>query len=165
MAQYISKDALVVEIERRIKRFREEKDSVSIVKTYTYKGLLSFIDTLEVKEVDLEKYLKEDIEDVFFDLNGVAVKGATHYLTVEDVKDIAKHFFELGLKAQNDNIRHSMDETPNYPCDILLVTDVNNVFLCRYMENGRPVDRETPYFHNIQNGKCWYYCNDIMNIH
>ena len=59
-----------------------------------------FINTLEVKEVDLEKHLKEDIEDVFFDLDGVAVKGATHYLTVEDVKDIAKHFFELGLKTQ-----------------------------------------------------------------
>jgi hypothetical protein len=57
-------------------------------------------ENLEVKEVDLEKHLKEDIEDVFFDLNGVAVKGATHYLTVEDIKDIAKHFFELGLNAQ-----------------------------------------------------------------
>ena len=48
----------------------------------------------------MEKHLKEDIEDVFFDLDGVAVKGATHYITVEDVKCIAKHFFELGLKAQ-----------------------------------------------------------------
>jgi hypothetical protein len=51
--------------------------------------------------VDLEKHLKEDIEDVLFDLDGVAVKGATHYLTVEDVKDIAKHFFELGMAASN----------------------------------------------------------------
>lgn len=57
-------------------------------------------ENVELKEVDLEKHLKEDIEDVFFDLNGVAVKGATHCLTVEDVKDIAKHFFELGIKAQ-----------------------------------------------------------------
>lgn len=55
---------------------------------------------IEVKEADLEKYLKEDIEDVFFDLDGVAVKGATHYLTVEDIKDLAKHFYSLGLKAQ-----------------------------------------------------------------
>lgn len=50
----IDKSALVAEIERRIKRFREEKDSVSIVKTNTYKGILSFIDTLEVK------YLQEE---------------------------------------------------------------------------------------------------------
>jgi len=49
----IDKDAVVAEIERRIKKFREEKDSVSIVKTNTYKGILSFLDTLDVKEVDL----------------------------------------------------------------------------------------------------------------
>ena len=151
----IDKDAAVAEIERRIKRFREEKDSVSIVKTNTYKGILSFLDTLEVKEVDLEKSLTGFMGRYAYE-NGGEYPSAI---------DIAKHFFELGLKAQNDNIRHSMDETPNYPCDILLVTDVNNVFLCRYMENGRPVDRETPYFRGIENGKCWYYCNDIMNIH
>ena len=51
MTQYIDKAAVVAEIERRIKRFREEKDSVSIVKTNTYKGFLSFINTLEVKEI------------------------------------------------------------------------------------------------------------------
>ena len=53
--------------------------------------------------MDLEKHLKEDIEDVFFNLNGVAVKGATYYynITVEDLKEIAKHFFELGMQASN----------------------------------------------------------------
>ena len=50
----IDKDKIVAEIERHIKRFREEKDSVSIVKTNTYKGILSFLDTLDVKEVDLD---------------------------------------------------------------------------------------------------------------
>ena len=45
--------------------------------------------------------LKEDVEDVLFDLDGVAVKGATHYLIVDDVKDIAKHFFELGMLVSN----------------------------------------------------------------
>lgn len=50
----IDKDKIVAEIERRIKRFREEKDSVTIVKTNTYKGILSFLDTLDVKEVDLD---------------------------------------------------------------------------------------------------------------
>jgi hypothetical protein len=46
------------------------------------------------------KHLKEDIDDIYFDLDGVAVKGSTYYLTVEDIKEIAKHFFELGVKAQ-----------------------------------------------------------------
>jgi hypothetical protein len=60
--------------------------------------------TLEVKDVDLEKHLKEDIEDVFLDLDGVVVKGATHYITVEDVKYIAKNFFELGLKSKSSYV-------------------------------------------------------------
>lgn len=95
----IEKDALMVEIDRRIKVL--QKNPYENHKTICHlDSLKQSIDTLEVKEMDLKKHLKEDIEDVFFDLNGVAVKGATHYLTVEDVKDIAKHFYELGLKAQ-----------------------------------------------------------------
>jgi len=76
-------------------------ENASMIRKVCYKQLLEHLNTLEIKEVDLEKHLKEDIEDVFFDLNGVAVKGATHYLTVEDVKDIAKHFFELGMSVNN----------------------------------------------------------------
>ena len=57
--------------------------------------------TIGVKEVDLEKEL-ETLDSLLYDLDGVAVKGATSYLTVEDVKDIAKHFFELGLKAKGE---------------------------------------------------------------
>ena len=75
---------------------------------------------------------------------------------------LAKHFFELGLKKGQKNIWHTMDETPNYPCDILFLTNVDNMFLYRYMENGRPVDMETPYFYNILNGKCWCYINDLL---
>ena len=105
MAQLIDKDALVAEIEKRIKTNKECMLGLRNLGYYQGKvdalnDTISFINTLEVKEVDLDKYLKEDIEDMFFDLDGVAVKGATHYLTVEDIKDIAKHFFELGLKAK-----------------------------------------------------------------
>ena len=103
----IDKDALVAEIEKllafyskEIEDNKEDPWAMDIAKRDLLQEILSFLDTLEVKDVDLEKHLKEDIEDVLFDLNGVAVKGATYYLTVEDVKDIAKHFFELGLKAQ-----------------------------------------------------------------
>ena len=101
----IDKDALIEEIERRKEEevnYDKNGEFASWADHNRYSVLDSiqdFINTMEVKEVDLEKHLKEDIEDVFFDLNGVAVQGATHYLTVEDVKDIAKHFFGLGLKA------------------------------------------------------------------
>ena len=108
MAQYISKSALIAELKKRIKVSQDyakcnltEKTRIgNHAQQLELNDILAFLDTLEVKEVDLEKHLKEDIEDVYFDLNGVAVKGATYYLTVEDIKEIAKHFFELGLKAQ-----------------------------------------------------------------
>ncbi len=47
MKKYIDKDALVIEIERRIK----EHHSGYLV---CLKDILSFLDTLEVKEIDLE---------------------------------------------------------------------------------------------------------------
>ena len=108
MKRYIDKDALVAEIERQISaidNYPKLTDTLNI-QIAVLKGnkvvltkLLSFLDTIEVKEVDLEKELKT-LDDMLFDLDGVAVKGATSYLTVNDVKDIAKRFFELGLKAQ-----------------------------------------------------------------
>lgn len=52
---------------------------------------------IEVKEVDLEKEI-ETLDSLLYDLDGVAVQGASYYLTVEDVKDIAKHFYELGMQ-------------------------------------------------------------------
>ena len=109
MKQYIDKDALVAEIEERRDGLISLSESCLAntaaksgfyAQAQTLDGIKNFIDTLEVQNMDLEKHLKEDIEDVFFDLDGVAVKGATSYLTVEDIKDIAKHFFELGLKSQ-----------------------------------------------------------------
>ena len=63
--------------------------------------VLDFIDSLqqEQPEVDLEKALNS-LDDAYFDLGGIAVIGATHYLTVEDLKDIARHFYELGKNSK-----------------------------------------------------------------
>ena len=57
MAQYIDKSALVAEIERRIK----EHHSGYLV---CLKDILSFIDTLEVKEVQEEPVSEEQEEAV-----------------------------------------------------------------------------------------------------
>lgn len=101
----IDKAALVAKIEKRFDEYSSSilrhYDACTEARASELGKILVFLNTLEVKEMDLEKHLKEDIEDVFFDLNGVAVKGATHCLTVEDVKDIAKHFYELGMAASN----------------------------------------------------------------
>ena len=88
MTQYINKSALVAEIERRATFFLNESkkkttldDSSCAVALY---GLFSFLDTLEVKEVDLEK------------------EYAKYYEQERNIQTfkLAKHFFELGLKAQ-----------------------------------------------------------------
>lgn len=97
MAQYIDKDDLVKAIDRQ--KIGYNLDGKHSVEYDITRKIIDIIDTLEVKEVDLEKELSM-LDRTLFDLDGVAVKGATHYLTVEDVKDIAKHFFELGLKVQ-----------------------------------------------------------------
>ena len=62
MAQYINKTALVTEIERRIREtmqftFNQFRGG----QINAFKGILKILDTLEVKEVDLEKHLKENI--------------------------------------------------------------------------------------------------------
>lgn len=80
----IDKSALVAEIEKRIK----EHHSGYLV---CLKDILCFIDTLEVKEVDLEKEYKDFVEEdpVYNKLvNGIVGKA------------IAKHFFELGLSVR-----------------------------------------------------------------
>lgn len=62
MAEYIEKDALIAEIERLIERAKAERvlhpKTILAAKNYLliedYNKLLSFIDTLEVKEEDGE---------------------------------------------------------------------------------------------------------------
>ena len=97
----IDKDALVAEIERRVKRFREQKNTISIIKTNTYKGLLSFLDTLEVKEVDLDSERKKYLTEHFnvYEDGFLQSKRSNLPLDTYDVIKIAKHFFKLGLKV------------------------------------------------------------------
>jgi hypothetical protein len=88
MEQYISKSALVAEIN---KLYNGEID------TYTRDilGRLKFkINTLEVKEVDLEKEIDNKWNTDYEDFG----------IPCDDFYDIAKHFFELGLKAQHSSI-------------------------------------------------------------
>ena len=96
MTQYIDKSALVAEIERRIKTNKECMLGLRNLDYYQGKvdalnDTLSSLYTLEVKEVDLEKEIANQYESNYED-----------YLTYEEFADIAKHFFELGLKAKGE---------------------------------------------------------------
>ena len=97
----IDKDALVAEIESKRKCAQTLGDNaINSSMQQFYDGMkqgcidiLSFINTLEVKEVDLEKYYHEFLQKEWF--------GNSHVRTVSEMMAFtAKHFFELGLKAQ-----------------------------------------------------------------
>jgi len=91
MTQYISKSAVLAEIER----LDEEKRA--FYASDVLHDLEAFIDTLETKEVDLEKELES-----FFYPHVPWGDYSDH--EKEDIIEwslkIAKHFFELGLNAQ-----------------------------------------------------------------
>ncbi|MBO7730930.1 MAG: hypothetical protein J6S67_00205 [Methanobrevibacter sp.] len=98
----IDKAAVVAEIERRIILLENNSDGIismlaSGMFVNEYKDLLSFLDTLEVKEVDLEKE-KDDYWNKLCD-------SEFGELLERDAKwfdDIAEHFFELGLKTKGE---------------------------------------------------------------
>lgn len=94
----IDKDALLAQIERLKADALQKKSQCKrsgleriIHQIGAYNKIISFLDTLEVKEVDLENAYKEFVEDDY-----VYSKLANNIVG----KAIAKHFFELGLKAQ-----------------------------------------------------------------
>ena len=100
MEQYIDKSKLLEELKRCEKicdnYIFSHKDTVSQgianAKRAVCQHFIKFINTLEVKEVDLDKELD-------------FVKDAYYYFT-SDEKDsmmkVARHFFELGLKTKGE---------------------------------------------------------------
>ena len=94
MVQYINKSALVAEIERLVDkgRYHEEYDcAYRDGNNGALYALKEKINTIEVKEVDLDKEYQEYVEEdpVYNKLvNGIVGKS------------LAKHFFELGIKAR-----------------------------------------------------------------
>ena len=103
MAQYIDKDALVAEIERRVQNCAKQREEMLRVQCHTLADdasarmgelncIKDFIDTLEAKEVDLN----EEIEKCLKRHNMLAVGK-------KDFTDIAKHFFELGMQQSKNH--------------------------------------------------------------
>jgi len=103
MAQYIDKYALVAEIENKIEKYTkrgEESDAKRDGYGMYWGGVLSCLneirtlcDTLEVKEVDLDKEFDKYCDNLYL----IDLENEPY----EELFECAKHFFELGLKAQN----------------------------------------------------------------
>ena len=101
MKKLIDKDTLVAEIERRIKEYKTPTDGLGSnnIRLNECKDILSFLNTLEVKEVDLEKELIEWHKE-HFKKGGTFIGKSGFYLTNNSQMDIAKHFFKLGLEVK-----------------------------------------------------------------
>ncbi len=89
----IDKDAVVAEIERRsIELSTINKVSYEVGLFDAYNIVLSFLDTLEVKEVDLD-YIKDELDEV------VKIHKPNGDFGWGTLYNVATHFFELGLKV------------------------------------------------------------------
>lgn len=90
----IDKAVLVAEIVRRRREIPKNETDKALRAVYGNEAfvlteLLSFLDTIEVKEVDLEKEVEKCLKQ--YKMLAVGKK---------DFTTIAKYFFELGLSAQ-----------------------------------------------------------------
>ena len=100
--ELIDKDALVAEIHKHynecLKRAKIIDSDYWNGKADAYRNVLVILDdTLEVKEVDLEKVFNDEYSKFS---NDVDAMDYSFPIDLADYKDFAKHFFELGLKAQ-----------------------------------------------------------------
>lgn len=106
MEQYIPKSVVLAELKKRIRDYWSDSENTMGIYPYALEEVIKYIDSLETKEVDLEKEIKEYISDEWSDEwsgdvgNWIRCRRGTRPMEVEDVKEIAKYFFELGLKTQ-----------------------------------------------------------------
>lgn len=98
----IDKDVLVAEIEKRIKEAESMQpifDQFWAGQISAFKGVLKIIDTLEVKDVDLEKELDFNAEVSKFIITFYKNAKIGHKLMI---RRTAKYFYDLGLKAKGE---------------------------------------------------------------
>ena len=108
MEQYFDKTALVAEIEKFynecLKRAKITDSDYWNAKADAYRNVLAILnDALEVKEVDLEKEIENLIEKekaFVTDNREVKYYNGDSFNHIYELEFIAKHFFELGLKAK-----------------------------------------------------------------
>ena len=105
----IDKDILVAEIDNCVDRCNIKKRSCPVNtqveaicdnKIHAYKELLFFLNALETKEVDIEKEVMDWWNAHYSSKNYTFEKYTGHYLENTTLIEIAKHFYELGLKTK-----------------------------------------------------------------
>ena len=110
MGQYIKKSDIVAEIERRRKEIPKNETDKTLKTVYGNEAfvlteLLSFLNTLEVKEmkeVDVENAAITEWDDYIKKIDGEP-NYAYMLIKKEDYISLAKHFYELDLKARKED--------------------------------------------------------------
>ena len=122
MAQYINKTDVMSEIKRIKKNKKLKQDWHFVEFDGGYLSALDdikvFLDTLEVKEVDLEKEINNYISNNFFgsETVGFYANRTKEEPNDQDIALCAKHFFELGFKAQKGE-QYDRQSTENQRLD------------------------------------------------
>ena len=112
MEQYISKSAVVAQANIEITGCRLAAQQGILTefgrgKLEGLEGIVDYLDTIEVKEIDLEKELNDFIEEQkawIKDDRVVEYNNGDSFNHIYDLEPIARHFFELGLKAKEKRI-------------------------------------------------------------
>lgn len=103
MAQYIDKDKVVAEIEKRKSELQSRIAELGTFESNTlglfqdvdlYDDILSFLDTLETKEIDLKKEFYDFLDTLTGKDNG--------HLSEDELFRIAEYFYELGLTQKGE---------------------------------------------------------------
>lgn len=93
MKQYIDKDILVTEIEKRLKhndtRAELDRSSYMTGRENEDKDILTLLDTLEVKKMELDSEI-------------TLWANAIPEIRLDDIERLATYFFELGLKTKGE---------------------------------------------------------------
>ena len=116
MSKYIDAEKLKRSIEsiglipQKQADYNDGRDDVKMM-------VLDLIDSLQQErpEVDLEKLLKLELPDMAIDDDlGLCICDhfGNHSMTVDDIKEIAHHFYELGLNARKSIWHNVAEETP-----------------------------------------------------
>ena len=103
MAHLIDKDALVAEIERMKADALQKKEQCKrsgleriMHQIGAYNKILSFINALEVKEVDLEEYIENEVKHY-----GLSLYEASYgTFSASQIDRIIRNAFELGVEAR-----------------------------------------------------------------
>ena len=104
MNKYIPTEKLIAEINRRKELYHEKGGGCDNAIEEELDDLLSFSTSLqqEQPEVDLEKEIEEYFKGWFVDEDLGLVKSDSWSCIVEDVKEVARHFYKLGFNARKE---------------------------------------------------------------